>query len=95
MTTQHYPQVDQYAATLVALVREAFPDGTEDARSWEELHSICDANDFLAEADEKHGIDVFGGEDIKDDELNEYARFTSDAIDIASAVLWAEPTENG
>jgi hypothetical protein len=58
--------VEQYAEELVRLVRidrEREPERFGSVNSWEELHGVCDANEYLIEADEKFGFDYTGSDD--------------------------------
>lgn len=99
-TAKPRPTAEQYAAVLVELIRAdmaAEPDRYAAARSFEDLHDVCDANEYLIQADARTGnpdpFDVPEGEgyEVDDAELDAYATFTSRAIDLAAAELW--PTE--
>ena len=78
------PTHQQYADELVRLVLDDWDPGQLVAiGSWEGLHFVCDANEYLIDADSKFGIDYTGS-----DEQNE---FVNDAITLAAKALgWEE-----
>jgi hypothetical protein len=60
---------EEYAAHLVVLVRRDWDQGQiEGIGSWEALHSVCDANEYLIDADEFFGLpeDDFGTDERLD-----------------------------
>jgi hypothetical protein len=90
MTTA--PTVTAYADVLVGLIRAdlaAEPERFGRVRSFTDLHDVCDANEYLIEADRITGnADPFGGVTVDDAALAAYGAFTTAAIDAAEAILW-------
>ena len=78
------PTVEQYAEKLVLLVehdRAEFVPQYDKARSWQDLHDVCDANEYLIAADEKFGLE-FGSE--------EHIQFCNEAIALAEKTLFGK-----
>lgn len=51
---------EQYADRLIALVRADLalePDRYGAARSWQDLHDVCDANEYFLDAEASFGYD--------------------------------------
>lgn len=79
------PTSAEYAEHLVRLVRldlAAEPERFGKARSWTDLHEVCDANEYLIDADEAFGLpeDGFGSE--------ERLALMNEATRIAETLLW-------
>lgn len=77
--------VTAYAATLVDLVRleqQREPERYGRCRSWEDLHDVCDANEFLIEADDAHSVDTLADPSI-----------ANAAVPIAERTLWPPTME--
>jgi len=85
------PTVEQYADELVRLIAlDAYesPRDYEHVRSWEALHAICDANEYLIVADQNLGIDTM--------ELGDDFAFVSEAQELAAAKLgWTAREHDG
>lgn len=84
-----------YGETLARLVRadySADPEAFGGTRSWEDLHGVCDANDFLQLADEEHGRDYPDTEGMTipemDAAMDEYNGFVNAAVAYAEGVLF-------
>jgi hypothetical protein len=78
---------DQYANELVRLVeadRTTEPNRYREVRNWEDLHGVCDANEYVIAADENLGLD-YDGSDVANE-------FRNEAISRASAILFRERT---
>lgn len=74
--------VQTYAEELVRLVnedRESEPGRFGACRSWTDLHDVCDANEYLIDADEKFGLE-FGSDD--------HMQFCNEAISRAGKILF-------
>lgn len=81
------PSVAALAATLVRLVTEAKtlePDRYAGACSWQDLNDVCDANEFLLEAEQILGV--------PDDPAWEVGRWHNAAIEAAEIALFPKPT---
>ena len=82
----------QYAEVLVRLVREAIADGLDctEVSSWTQLHDVCDANEFLIDADTELGVDPWerADDDDFDTVINAYHHMTNAAVAIAEKALW-------
>lgn len=81
------PTLKEYADELVRLValdRTEHPNVYRAVRNWTDLHGVCDANEYLIEADENLGADWDGS-----DESN---RFRNDAIELAERDLFPKRT---
>jgi hypothetical protein len=77
----------EYAAELVRLVRADWDAGQLEAiGSWTALHSVCDANEYLIEADEKFGIDFQA--------TDEQIRFANRATEIAEQTLFPKKEDS-
>lgn len=77
------------ADEIVRLCRIDFaaePERYGKVTSWEELHDVCDANEFLIEAEENLSV----GMDYGDPAFHTLA---NDAVEIAQAALWPPLTE--
>ena len=70
-----------YAAHLRSALRTAYlaePERYGSCKTWTDLHDVCDANDYLNNADELFGIDF---PDIDDEKAWEsYLAFVNEAI---------------
>ena len=70
-----------YAAHLRSAVREDYlnePERYGSCKTWTDLHDVCDANEYLNDADELFGIDF---PDINDEKAyDSYVEFTNEAI---------------
>jgi hypothetical protein len=62
--------------------RYEFPEEYAPARSWTDLHDVCDANEYLIAADEKFGIEFHPA-------CNTQITLRNEAIALAEAVLFA------
>lgn len=84
-----------YAEELVRLVRIDLaldPKRFGNARSWTDLHDVCDANEYLIDADEKFGerlLHAFGRDALT---ANEATEFCNAAIAIAEKALFGDGT---
>ena len=77
------PSVEEYAEELVRLVRidvEPIHERFGNARSWTDLHDVCDANEYLIDADE------FIRHRVRHSE--EHIQFCNEAISIAEKALF-------
>ena len=84
--TAHPTVVHKYGLILEQLVRDdiaADPARFGAARSWTDLHDVCDANDYLEEADR-----IIGIAPVADYLADGYLTLTNLAIQMASARLW-------
>lgn len=84
--TAHPTLVHKYATVLETLVRAdiaADPARFGTARSWQDLHDVCDANDYLEEADR-----IIGIAPVTDYLADGYLTLTNTAIQMASTRLW-------
>lgn len=78
------PTPADYAAHLVEQVRLALteePARFAAARTWADLHDVCDANDFLQEADEHFGLPCNPADE-------DWCEMANAAMGIAEATLW-------
>ena len=94
-TTHDGVTVADYAAHLRAAVVDSHTD--EPARyeacvDWSDLHGVCDANDYLQEADDALGVVMPDGSGADPDiAFDDYVGFTNAAIDLVEAD-WPIPT---
>lgn len=83
--TYHHVKLSDYAETLGRLVNDAYilePERYEDCADWTDLHDVADANEFLLDADEAHGIDYPDPND--EPAFDRYVDFTN------AAIAWVE-----
>jgi len=80
ITTKHY------AAQLRSAVREDYlnaPERYGSCKTWTDLHDVCDANDYLQDADEIFGIEF---PDMTDEQaMDSYVGFVNEAIALVEA----------
>ena len=110
-TNEDIDGVVDYAAYLRQAVLDDYrddPDRFGSCKSWTDLHDVCDANDYMQDADEHFGATTpnpFGpwpewvkvGDPVWDERcqkvLDDYVSFTNAAIAIVEAD-WPIPTED-
>lgn len=91
MTTTITFTATTYADRLENLLRVDFanePERYADARSWSDLHEVCDANEFVLECDALFGCDHLAAEDA---EWTQYSAIVEAAIAIVEARFLAAP----
>ena len=80
ITTKHY------AAQLRSAVREDYlnePERFGSCNTWTDLHDVCDANDYLQDADEVFGIAF---PDMTDEQaMDSYVGFVNESIALVEA----------
>ena len=80
LLTTRFRTVGEYANALVRHVRDDWDAGQlESIGSWEGLHFVCDANEYIVDVDEEFGIDSLGN-----------IEFLNEAIAMASSILWPD-----
>lgn len=95
MTATTDPTTTEYAAKLAELIAAdiaAEPARFAAARSFVDLHEVCDANEYLIATDEALNLSDVAFDDPE--ALDRYAIFTAEAITLAEIKLgWIEPAK--
>ena len=83
--TRKLPNINQYATAIAVAIRidQQLDPKFKACQSWEDLHSICDANDYLDFADRKFGVHML-------DMGETWVAFQAEAQELVAFMLWGE-----
>jgi hypothetical protein len=92
MTNPTNTTAAEYAAHLRSAVRENYlnePERYGSCETWTDLHDVCDANDYLQDADDALGVVMPDGglatPADNDEAFDRYVGFTNEAIALVEA----------